>query len=229
MGKDKIRRFAAVKGFTNFIELADDYYTEIMKTEFPMKGKWHSDFFKNDNPIVLELGCGKGEYTVGLAQHFPNKNFIGMDIKGNRMYIGAKEALDAEMNNVGFLRARIDFIDHFFEQDEIDEIWLTFSDPQPKKPRKRLSSPTFVERYRKVLKEGGKIHMKTDSNILFEYTEEQIAEQKYTKEELTWDLYGSLPETIDQQTRDIFHIKTHYEKLFTSRGSTIKYCRFRID
>ncbi|MES2800758.1 MAG: tRNA (guanosine(46)-N7)-methyltransferase TrmB [Bacteroidota bacterium] len=228
MGKDKIRRFAAVKNFDNFFELPDDYYTEIMKTPFPMKGKWRTDFFKNDNPIVLELGCGKGEYTVGLAKHFPDKNFIGMDIKGNRMYIGAKEALEAKMENVAFMRARIDFIDHFFGAGEIDEIWLTFSDPQPKKPRKRLSSPLFIGRYRQVLKAGGIIHMKTDSDLLFEYTEEQIEEQNYAKEELTWDLYGSLPATIDQQTRDIFHIKTHYEKLFTGRGSTIKYCRFRI-
>lgn len=229
MGKDKIRRFAAVKGFPNFYEPGEEYYTEIFKTAFPLRGKWRLEHFKNNNPIVLELGCGKGEYSVGLAKHFPDKNFIGVDIKGNRMYIGAKEALETPLNNVAFLRTRIDFIEHYFDENEIDEIWLTFSDPQPKKPRKRLSSPLFIERYRKILKKEGVVHMKTDSNLLFEYTEEQIKDNNYNCQELTWDLYGSLPETIDQQTKDIFHIKTHYEKLFTAKGSVIKYCRFKIN
>ncbi|MFN5911735.1 MAG: tRNA (guanosine(46)-N7)-methyltransferase TrmB, partial [Bacteroidota bacterium] len=166
--------------------------------------------------------------SVGLAKHFPNKNFIGVDIKGARMFIGAKEALELNMDNVAFLRTRIDFITDYFAEGEVDEIWLTFSDPQPKKPRKRLSSPLFIGRYRQILKSGGVVHMKTDSDILFEYTEEQIKENNYENLELTWDLYGSLPETIDPQTRDIFHIKTHYEKLFTAKGSVIKYCRFRI-
>lgn len=196
--------------------------------EFPLKGKWRSEYFKNDNPIVLELGCGKGEYSVGLAKHFPNKNFIGVDIKGARMFIGAKEALENKMKNVAFLRTKIDFIQDYFAENEVDEIWLTFSDPQPKKPRKRLSSPLFIERYRKIMKPGGIVHMKTDSDILFEYTEEQIKENNYECLELTWDLYGSLPETIDPQTRDIFHIKTHYEQLFTAKGSVIKYCKFKI-
>jgi tRNA (guanine-N7-)-methyltransferase len=221
MGKDKLRRFALMQDFKNVFQPA-------VGGEFPLKGKWRSEYFKNDNPIVLELGCGKGEYSVGLAKHFPNKNFIGVDIKGARMFIGAKEALENNMENVAFLRTKIDFITDYFAENEVDEIWLTFSDPQPKKPRKRLSSPLFVERYRKILKPGGLVHMKTDSDILFEYTEEQIKEHDYPCEELTWDLYGSLPETIDQQTRDIFHIKTHYEQLFTAKGSVIKYCRFRI-
>lgn len=222
MGKDKLRRFALMEGFENVFQ-------PTVGHEFPMKGKWRSEYFKNENPIVLELGCGKGEYSVGLAKHFPEKNFIGVDIKGARMYIGAKEALENKMSNVTFLRTKIDFIQDYFEENEVDEIWLTFSDPQPKKPRKRLSSPLFIGRYRKILKPGGLVHMKTDSDILFEYTEEQIQEQNYPCEELTWDLYGSLPETIDPQTREIFHIKTHYENLFTAKGSVIKYCRFRIN
>lgn len=222
MGKDKLRRFALMQDFENVFQPA-------VGGEFPMKGKWRTEYFKNDHPIVLELGCGKGEYTVGLAKHFPDKSFIGVDVKGARMFIGAKEALETNMNNVAFLRTKIDFITDYFAENEVDEIWLTFSDPQPKKPRKRLSSPLFVDRYRKILKPGGLVHMKTDSDILFEYTEEQIKEHAYPCEELTWDLYGSLPETIDQQTRDIFHIKTHYEQLFTAKGSVIKYCRFRIN
>lgn len=221
MGKDKLRRFALMQEFDNVFQPAVNH-------DFPMKGKWREQYFKNDGPIVLELGCGKGEYTVGLAKHFPEKNFIGVDIKGARMFIGAKEALETKMTNVAFLRTRIDFICDYFSENEVDEIWLTFSDPQPKKPRKRLSSTIFVDRYRRILKEGGVVHMKTDSDILFEYTEEQIKEQNYDCLELTWDLYGSLPESIDPQTREIFHIKTHYEQLFTAKGSVIKYCRFKI-
>jgi tRNA (guanine-N7-)-methyltransferase len=220
MGKDKLRRFAAIKEFSNFFEptIGEEYY---------LKGKWNKLFFKNNNPIVLELGCGKGEYSVGLAKHFPDKNFIGCDIKGNRMYIGAKEALENEMNNVAFLRTKIDFINDCFDENEIDEIWLTFSDPQPKKPNKRLSSKPFIERYKKFLKPGGIVHMKTDSDLLFEFTEEEI-NNNYTLLELTWDLYNELPENLDEVTKDIFHIKTHYEKLFTSKGSVIKYCKFKI-
>lgn len=220
-GKDKLRRFAAVKEFDNF-------YEPILKEPFPMKGNWKKDHFKNDNPIVLELGCGKGEYSVGLGNHYKDKNFVGVDIKGARMFIGAEQALKDEMTNVAFLRTRIDFITDYFAEGEVDEIWLTFSDPQPKKPRKRLSSPLFIERYRTILKKGGIVHMKTDSDLLFEYTEEQIKEHNYECLELTWDLYGELPEKIDPVTREIFHIKTHYEKLFTAKGSVIKYCKFKI-
>lgn len=222
MAKNKLKRFAAVKDFPHFFEPAID-------EEFELKGNWRKEFFKNDNPIVLELGCGKGEYSVGLAKHFPNKNFIGVDIKGSRMFVGAEEAMENDMHNVAFLRTRIDFITNYFDKDEVDEIWLTFSDPQPKKPRKRLSSKLFIDRYRQILKPGGIVHMKTDSDLLFESTEEQIKEHKYELLELTWDLYGDLPENLDATTREIFHIKTHYEKLFTDRGATIKYCKFKIN
>ena len=222
MAKNKLKRFAAVKEFSNFFE-------PKINEAFSLKGKWREDHFKNENPIVLELGCGKGEYSVGLAKHYPQKNFIGVDIKGSRMFVGAEEALGDGMSNVAFLRARIDFITDFFGEGEVDEIWLTFSDPQRKKPRKRLTSPLFIERYRKILKPGGIVHLKTDSDLLFEYTEEQINENKYDCLELTWDLYGELPENIDPVTRDIFHIKTHYEKLFTAKGSVIKYCKFKIN
>ena len=221
MGKDKLRRFELMKDFTNVFQ-------PVISEPFPLKGNWRKKYFKNEHPIVLELGCGKGEYSVGLANHFPDKNFIGVDIKGARMFIGAKEALANGMDNVAFIRSKIDFICDYFDNNEVDEIWLTFSDPQRQKPRKRLSSPIFIELYRNILKKNGIIHMKTDSDILFEYTEDQIKENNYDCLELTWDLYGSLPETIDSQTREIFHIKTHYEKLFTAKGSVIKYCKFRI-
>ena len=221
MGKDKLRRFAAVKDFENF-------YEPILKEPFDLKGKWNAEHFKNDNPIVLELGCGKGEYSVGLGKHFPDKNFIGVDIKGARMFVGAEEALNNGMKNVAFLRTKIDIINDYFAENEIDEIWLTFSDPQPKKPNKRLSSRFFMERYKSIIKPGGIIHMKTDSDLLFEYTEEEIKVRNYECLELTWDLYGELPENIDPKTREIFHIKTHYEVLFTGRGATIKYAKFKI-
>jgi tRNA (guanine-N7-)-methyltransferase len=159
---------------------------------------------------------------------FPEKNFLGIDIKGNRMYIGAKEALEKGMDNVQFLRTRIDFIENFFAKDEIDEIWLTFSDPQPKKPRKRLTSPLFIGRYKAFLKKSGLIHVKTDSDILFEYTEEQIQSEGYKCHELTWDLYGEFQNKLSGREKEIFQIKTHYEELFASKGSVIKYCCFEI-
>lgn len=222
MGKDKLRRFAVIKEYPNVHE-------PVVMQEYALKGKWRSEYFKNENPIVLELGCGKGEYSVGLAKHFPNKNFIGVDIKGSRLYIGATEALESDMKNVAFLRTKIDFITDCFVENEVDEIWLTFSDPQPNKPNKRLSSLPFITRYRKILKPGGIVHMKTDSDLLFDFTVDQINVNNYELLELTYDLYGELSENIDPQTRDIFHIKTHYEKLFTAKGSVIKYVKFKIN
>ncbi|AEA44289.1 tRNA (guanosine(46)-N7)-methyltransferase TrmB [Fluviicola taffensis] len=225
MAKNKLKRFAEMKSWNNVFEPTLDPNPQDV---FPLKGKWRTDYFKNDNPIVLELGCGKGEYTVGLAKHYPNKNFIGVDIKGSRMFVGAKEALDENLPNVAFLRTKVDFIEQYFLENEVDEIWLTFSDPQPEKPKKRLSSRPFIERYQRILKNGGLVHLKTDSDLLFESTEEQINEHKYEVLELTWDLYKSIPADLDPTIRDILHIKTHYEQLFTAKGSVIKYCSFRI-
>jgi tRNA (guanine-N7-)-methyltransferase len=221
LGKDKLKRFAEIETFPNVLQ-------PPMMEPFENKGLWNKAIFNNTNPIVLELGCGKGEYSVGLGKLYPNKNFIGVDIKGNRMYIGAKQSLEQNLNNVKFLRTRIDFIDNFFNTDEIDEIWLTFSDPQPKKPRKRLTSPIFIERYRKFLKKNGKIHVKTDSDVLFEFTEAEIQEKKYHCHELTWDLYGSFYEELNSDQKKLFDIHTHYEKLFSSKGSVIKYCCFSV-
>ena len=221
MGKDKLKRFEEIKTFPNVLE------PPVMET-YTNKGKWHQEIFKNDKPIVLELGCGKGEYSVGLAKLYPNKNFVGIDIKGNRIYIGAKECLEKGIDNVMFLRTRIDFINNFFDANEVDEIWLTFSDPQPKKPRKRLSSKLFIDRYRKFLKKDGKIHMKTDSDLLFEFTEEEIKAHKYKCHELTWDVYGDYYNGLSEQEKKLFEIRTHYEKLFTSKGAIIKYCCFSL-
>jgi tRNA (guanine-N7-)-methyltransferase len=222
MGKDKLARFAAIKTFENVLEYERNQ-------PFPMRGNWHRDFFKNDKPLVLELGCGKGEYSVGLAKMYPNTNFLGLDIKGNRMFIGAREALNLNMTNVGFLRTRIDFIEALFGPNEVDEIWLTFSDPQPQKPKKRLSSAIFIERYRKFLKPGGLVHMKTDNDLLFEFTMEQIEEYGYSIVDYRPDLYATLETETDPAQREIFSIKTHYEQLFHSKGHVIKYVCFKIN
>ena len=221
MGKDKLKRFAAIKTFANVHE-------PVMGEPFAFKGIWRQDVFGNTNPIILELGCGKGEYAVGMGRHYPDKNFIGVDLKGNRIYIGAKEALETNLKNVAFLRTRIDFILDYFEVGEVDEIWLTFSDPQPQKARKRLSSPIFTARYKQILKPGGIIHMKTDSDVLFDYTLEQIEEHGHEMLACYPDLYANLPQDLDQQTKEIFHIKTYYEEFFSKRGHVIKYCKFRL-
>ncbi|MEY4351581.1 MAG: hypothetical protein RL078_1660 [Bacteroidota bacterium] len=221
MGKDKLKRFAAIKTFANVHE-------PVMGEPFAFKGKWRQDVFGNTNPIILELGCGKGEYAVGMGRHYPDQNFIGVDLKGNRIYIGAKEALETNLKNVAFLRTRIDFILDYFEVGEVDEIWLTFSDPQPQKARKRLSSPIFTARYKQILKPGGIIHMKTDSDVLFDYTLEQIEEHGHEMLACYPDLYANLPQDLDQQTKEIFHIKTYYEEFFSKRGHVIKYCKFRL-
>ncbi len=225
MAKNKLKRFAEMNDWTNVFQPTLELHP---KEEFSLKGRWKNDYFKNDHPIVLELGCGKGEYTVGLAQHYPSKNFIGMDIKGSRMFVGAKEALDADLKNVAFLRSKIDFIESYFSENEIDEIWLTFSDPQPAKPNKRLTSSPFIQRYRSILKQNGLVHLKTDSDLLFESTVDEIKTHNYPVKELNWDLYASIPADLDPTIRDILHIKTHYEQLFTAKGATIKYCSFTI-
>ncbi|MEY4140677.1 MAG: hypothetical protein RL110_48 [Bacteroidota bacterium] len=221
MAKDKLARFAAIKTFSNVLE---HHY----QASFPMKGHWHRDFFKNDHPIVLELGCGKGEYSVGMSRLFPEKNFLGLDIKGNRMFIGARQALKENLNNVGFLRTRIDFVESLFGPDEVDEIWLTFSDPQPQKPKKRLSSSLFINRYRSFLKPGGTIHMKTDNDLLFDFTMEEIELHGYTIIDYRPDLYATLNGAEDSVENTIFRIKTHYETLFHAKGHVIKYVSFKV-
>ena len=221
MGKDKLRRFAIVENYSHFIQ-------PELGEECEFKGKWRSHYFKNDNPIVVELGCGKGEYTVGLAERNQNINYIGVDIKGARMYIGAKDSLEKGLKNVAFLRTKVDFITKSFDLQEVDEIWLTFSDPQRKKPNKRLTSKVFIERYRQILKHGGVVHLKTDSDILFEFTEQEIKTNKYPSEIVSWDIYQDLDNLQTEEEKQILQIKTHYEKLFSAKGSTIKYAKFKI-
>lgn len=163
MGKGKLAKFADMERYENVFQYP---FSVADNVPFEMKGRWREMYFKNDNPIVLELGCGKGEYTVGLAKLFPNINFIGVDIKGARMWTGATQALEEGLKNVAFLRTNIEIIDRFFAPGEVSEIWLTFSDPQMKNPRKRLTSTFFMNRYRHFLKDGGVVHLKTDSNFL---------------------------------------------------------------
>jgi len=219
---NKLQKFAEFDTFSNCSFLPFEKINE----GHPLAGKWRSDFFKNENPIVLELGCGRGEYTVGLAQNNPARNYIGVDIKGNRIWTGAKFATESKMTNVAFIRTRIDFIEYCFAPGEIDEIWLTFPDPQPQKTRarKRLTNPLFLNRYKKILKPGGLVHLKTDSTSLYEYTLEVIAEQKLSLLHATADLYHHNPAGLEELTR----IKTRYEQLFTEKGEKIKYCCFKL-
>lgn len=197
---------------------------EVFNKDYPLKGNWSRDFFKNSNPIVLELGCGKGEYTVGLARKFPGKNFLGIDIKGARMWIGAKDALENNLQNVGFLRTRIEHIESFFAKDEISEIWITFPDPQLKKQRvkKRLTSSRFLPKYRKFIKRQGLIHLKTDNEVLFNYTHELAKQNQFKIEVATANLYGS------GSSDDILAIQTFYESQYVAQGIPIKYIRFTI-
>jgi tRNA (guanine-N7-)-methyltransferase len=214
-----LKKFADMAQYPNVIE---HHYSVADATPFEMRGNWHRDFFKNDNPIVLELGCGRGEYTVELARRFPDKNFIGVDIKGARMWTGATEALREGLTNVGFLRTNIEIIDHFFAQGEVSEIWLTFPDPQMKKYTKRLTSSLFLERYRNILASDGIVHLKCDSNFMFTYTRYVTEVNKLPVLSCIEDIYAQ--ENIDE----ILTIKTYYEQQWLSRGITIKYISFRL-
>lgn len=221
MGQDKLRRFAELHTFPNVIE-AD--FEDAYGKKHPVMSNWHTRF-GNFNPVTLELGCGKGEYTVSLARIFNQKNFIGVDIKGNRMWVGAGDALKAKLQNVQFLRTRIEFIEAFFAPAEVDEIWITFPDPQMQSNRrkKRLTSPNFLNRYKKFLKPGGKVHLKTDSSFLYKYTKAVIEANNLTKIVDTNNLYQS--EYIDLT----FGVKTYYEQMFLKQGKAITYLCFTLD
>ena len=200
-------------------------YGALEHDGFPLRGHWHEEFFHNQNPIVLELGCGKGEYTVGLARLFPDMNFIGVDIKGARMWTGATEAVRNGMKNVAFIRTNIEIIDRFFAPDEVQEIWLTFSDPQMKKPTKRLTSTFFMERYRRFLVDGGIIHLKTDSNFLFTYTTYMVERNRLPLLFRTEDLYHS---PLATQHSPLITLQTYYEQMWMERGLNIKYMKWQL-
>ena len=223
MSKGKLAKFADMDTYANVFQYPFSVMEQVV---FDMRGHWHEQYFKNQNPIVLELGCGKGEYTVELAKRYPQMNFIGVDIKGARMWTGATQALKEGLGNVAFLRTNIEIIDRFFAEDEVNEIWLTFSDPQMKNPRKRLTSTYFMERYRRFLVDGGIIHLKTDSNFLFTYTSYMVEKNQLPVIVKTENLYAE--PSGNTQFSEAAAIQTYYESMWIARGLNIRYMKFRL-
>ena len=236
MGKGKLAKFADMETYRNVFQYP---YSVVSDVPFAMRGQWREQYFHNQNPIILELGCGKGEYAVELAKAHPDRNYIGVDIQGARMWTGATRALKEGIENVAFLRTNIEIIDRFFGEDEVQEIWLTFSDPQMKNPRKRLTSTYFIKRYRRFLTDGGIIHLQTDSNFLFTYTNYMVEKNKLPVECRTEDLYGGSlrcedsSETEDNSKLHTLYlearsIQTYYEAMWLARGISIKYMQFQL-
>lgn len=223
MSKGKLQKFAEMKTFPNVFQYP---YSVVCDMPFEMKGKWGEKYFHNDNPVVLELGCGRGEYAVGLARLYPDINFVGVDIKGARMYTGARQALEDGLTNVAFLRTNIEIIDRFFGDDEVEALWLTFSDPQMKNPHKRLSSSFFLARYRRFLVDNGAINLKTDSNFMFTYTSYVVEKNKLPLIYKSEDIYaeGEVPEELKVPLK----IRTYYEEQWIERGIDIKFIGFRL-
>ncbi len=232
MGKNKLKKFAQNEQFEHVLQPA---FSEIFQKDFRLKGCWNEEF-GNDNPIVLELACGKGEYTVGQARLFPEKNFIGIDIKGARLFTGALQAKEEGLKNVRFLRTKIDLITSFFATDEVDEIWITFADPQMKRPRKRLTSDLFLERYVQFMKAGGTLNLKSDSTELYEYTrDESVPEYNQRKApyhfETLFDtdqLYETGIKELDETMQQVLNIRTFYEQMWLEEGKKIKYIRYEL-
>ena len=222
MSKNKLAKFAEMETFDNVFQVSSQNI-KSGNADFHLKGRWKADFFKNNNPITLELGCGKGEYTIGMAQMFPDRNFIGIDIKGARMWTGATQSSKLGLKNVAFVRTDIEMLTHFFGNDEIDEIWLTFPDPQMKKVTKRLTSTNFMRLYQQFLVPDGLLHLKTDSNFMFVYTTEMIKTNNYNTVSWVDNLY------ISEIENSVLEIKTYYEQQWLSRGMTIKYLCFKVD
>ena len=222
MGKNKLKKWAELEEFSFVIQPSME---EVFGRDHPLKGRWHRDIFRNNNPLVLELGCGKGEYTTGLAESDRSRNYLGIDIKGARMWRGAKTANEKGLKNVAFLRTRIEFITSLFGKDEVDEIWITFPDPQLKKRRadKRLTSPRFLNSYRKFLKPGGLVHLKTDNQELYSKSMAVLEHNRLDILMSSDDIYGG---PTGSQLPDIV---THYEKMFLAEGIPIKYIRFRLN
>lgn len=236
MGKDKLRKFKENETFSCLVQPAT---SEVLGCDYPLKGCWNRDFFRNCHPIVVELGCGKGEYTVDLALRNPSLNYIGVDIKGARLWKGAKFVEENRLPNAGFLRTRIEFIESLFAPEEVSEIWITFADPQIGREKKRLTSPLFLSRYRNFLKKGGIVHLKTDSRYLFEYSK-AIAEQNGLKIlAAATDIYGRDRESLygsgivsvcgKDAVDALFQVQTFYEKQYLAREIPITYLAFVID
>ena len=220
--KNKLKRFNENDTFANVVQPAREDLTEGV---FDLKGTWRKEFFKNENPIVLELGCGKGEYSVNLAKKYPDKNFIGVDIKGARFWRGAKTALEEELQNVGFLRTQIELIDHCFAADEVDEIWITFPDPQIKfkRTKHRLTNAVFLEKYKTILRSEGVIHLKTDSEFMHGYTLGLLHGLGLPIEYAHHDVYGS-----EGAPEEVTSIQTYYESGYLEVGKKITYVRFKL-
>ncbi|WP_183972872.1 tRNA (guanosine(46)-N7)-methyltransferase TrmB [Runella defluvii] len=217
MSRQKLIRFAANALATNVLEVGKPLFETI-------KGKWNETYFLNNNPIVLELACGKGEYTVGLAQVFLDKNFIGIDVKGDRLAIGSQQAMELGLKNVAFLRTNVEFLQNFFEAGEVAEIWITFPDPFniKKSLRRRLTHPHFLEKYVAVIKKDGLLHLKTDNRELFDFTLEELGQFGFYDLVATFDLYQS------ELHAEHFGIKTRFEKIFTEKGFPVHYLRGRF-
>ena len=220
--KNKLKRFQENETFANVFQPSRE---EVVGGEFPLKGKWRSDFFKNDNPVVLELGCGKGEYSVGLAKLNPNKNFIGIDIKGARFWRGAKTAIEENMSNVAFVRTQIELIEHCFAKDEVDEIWITFPDPQIKykRTKHRMTNATFLENYKKVLKPNGLMHLKTDSEFMHGYTLGLLHGAGHEVIYANHNVYKN-----EGAPEEVTSIQTFYEGQYLEINKAITYIQFRI-
>ena len=220
--KNKLKRFKENETFSNVIQPTRE---EVLNNNLTLKGNWNRDFFKNENPIVLELGCGKGEYSVNLAAMFPEKNFLGIDIKGARFWRGAKTALTEKINNVGFLRTQIELVDFIFDENEIDEIWITFPDPQIKykRTKHRMTNPDFLNKYKKILKPNGMVHLKTDSEYMHGYTLGLLQGLGLTIEYAHHDVYGTT-----NAPKEVTDIQTYYESQYLAINKKITYLRFNF-
>lgn len=220
--KNKLKRFRENDTFSNVIQPSRE---ELVTGTFALRGNWNKDFFKNDNPIVLELGCGKGEYSVGLAREYPEKNFLGIDIKGARFWRGAKTALEEKMPNVGFMRTQVELIDHAFAKAEIDEIWITFPDPQIKykRTKHRMTNSEFLQKYKEVLKPNGCVNLKTDSEFMHGYTLGLLHGEGHEILEANHNVYKN-----EYSPKEVVGIQTFYEKQYLGKGKPITYIKFRI-
>ncbi|MBT0606852.1 tRNA (guanosine(46)-N7)-methyltransferase TrmB [Aequorivita echinoideorum] len=218
--KNKLKRFKENETFGNVVQPSRE---QVIADSLNLKGNWKKNFFKNDNPLVLELGCGKGEYSVNLAKSFSDKNFLGIDIKGARFWRGAKTALEEGYSNVGFLRTQIELIDHIFAENEVDEIWITFPDPQIKykRTKHRLTNPEFLQKYKKILKPSGVVHLKTDSEFMHGYTLGLLQGMGQNIEYAHHDVYGN-----SYSPSAVTNIQTFYEKQYLEIGKKITYIRF---